>query len=107
MNLENLNTEILWVTLNKSDEDFSPTTQYNDYAISEILFHWQSQNSASHDNKGARYVNQKGTNRKIILFVREDKKDGFGLTSPYYCLGLVDCKSHPATNPHPGLSPGN
>ena len=99
MNLENLNTEILWVTLNKSDEDFSPTTQYNDYAISEILFHWQSQNSASHDNKGARYVNQKGTNRKIILFVREDKKDGFGLTSPYYCLGLVDYQKSSGDKP--------
>ncbi len=26
----------------------------------------------------------------MILFVREEKKDGFGNTSPFHCFGLVD-----------------
>ena len=34
-----LNTEALFVTLKKSDKDYSPTTLYDDYAISEDLFH--------------------------------------------------------------------
>jgi len=29
--------------LNKSEKDFSPTTIYNDYVVSETQFHWQSQ----------------------------------------------------------------
>lgn len=89
-NIDELNTELLFVTLNKSDKDFSPTTQYNDYFISENRFHWQSQNTMSHSNAGTRYINQRTNGRRFILFVREDKKDGFGNTSPYYCLGLVD-----------------
>lgn len=88
--IEKDNIELLWVTLNKSDKDFSPSTQYNDYAISESLFHWQSQNTASPYNNGRRYIEQKVNGRKILLFVRERKKDSFGLTEPYYCLGLVD-----------------
>jgi superfamily II DNA or RNA helicase len=89
-NIDETNTELLFVTLNKSDKDFSPTTQYNDYFISPRRFHWQSQNTMSHGNKGARYVNQHTTGRRFMLFVRESKNDGFGNTMPYYCLGLVD-----------------
>ena len=40
-------TDLLFVTLEKSDADFSPTTRYADYPISPTLFHWESQNSAS------------------------------------------------------------
>ena len=29
----------------KSDKDYSPTTMYNDYSISESLFHWQNQST--------------------------------------------------------------
>lgn len=88
--LQEYNTELLFVTLNKSDKDFSPTTQYNDYFISENRFHWQSQNNASHTNNGARYTEQKENGRRFILFVRESKRDAFGNTCPYYCMGQVD-----------------
>jgi len=95
LSIDDINTELLWVTLNKSDKDFSPSTQYEDYAINEALFNWQSQNSASHQNSGRRYVEQKTNGRKFLLFVREHKVDAYGFTSPYYCLGLVDyVKSH-------------
>ncbi len=95
LSLDDINTELLWVTLNKSDKDFSPSTQYEDYAINEALFNWQSQNNASHQNAGRRYVEQKSNGRKFLLFVRENKVDAYGFTSPYYCLGLVDyVKSH-------------
>lgn len=90
-NLNEHNATLLFVTLNKSDKDFSPSTQYNDYLINEQYFHWQSQNSDSHSNNGGRrYTDQSRTHNKIILFVREEKKDGFGNTSPFHCFGLVD-----------------
>ena len=37
------NIDVFFVTLNKADKDYSPTTMYNDYSINESLFHWQSQ----------------------------------------------------------------
>ena len=39
--------DVLLVTLNKSDKDYSPTTMYKDYSINESLFHWQSQSTTS------------------------------------------------------------
>ena len=90
-NLPEHNATLLFVTLNKSEKDFSPSTQYNDYLINEEYFHWQSQNTDSHNNNGGRrYTEQEQTKNKIILFVREEKKDGFGNTSPFHCFGLVD-----------------
>lgn len=84
------NTELFFVTINKSDKDFSPTTQYNDYFISDRKFHWQSQNTDSHDGKGQRFVRQKENGKHFLLFVRESVKDGYGQTCPFYCVGLVD-----------------
>ena len=40
--LEDKKTDLLFVTLNKSDKEYSPTTMYNDYSITNELFHWQS-----------------------------------------------------------------
>lgn len=88
--VDELKTELLFVTLNKSDKEFSPSTQYEDYLISDKRFHWQSQNSVSHASTGKRFVQQKQEGRKFLLFVRENKKDGYGNTCPYYCFGFVD-----------------
>lgn len=82
---------LLFVTLNKSDKDFSPTTQYDDYVVNKDYFHWQSKNTDSHSNRGGRvYTEQPDKRNKIILFVREEKKDGFGNTVPFHCFGLVN-----------------
>lgn len=88
--LDELNTEMFFVTLNKSDADFSPTTMYDDYVVSANRFHWQSQGNDSHKGKGARFVNQRINGKKFLLFVREHKKDGFGNTCPFHCFGLVN-----------------
>ncbi|KEO71654.1 hypothetical protein EL17_23510 [Anditalea andensis] len=37
---KSLNVELLFVDLIKSEENFSPTTMYQDYAITAQLFHW-------------------------------------------------------------------
>lgn len=70
--VKDLNCELLFVTLDKMEKNYSPTTLYNDYAINEYLFHWQSQNSARLDRgKGLSYINHREDGKKIILFVRE------------------------------------
>jgi hypothetical protein len=35
--------DVFFITLKKSERLFSPTTRYNDYAISPLEFHWESQ----------------------------------------------------------------
>ncbi|MBB6481867.1 DUF3427 domain-containing protein [Spirochaeta isovalerica] len=92
--IENLNIELLFVTLNKLEKHYSPTTLYNDYAINEYLFHWQSQNSARPDKgKGLSYINHEDTGKKILLFVREQNKDEYGRTISYVNLGEVYFRS--------------
>ena len=63
-----LNTELLFVDLIKSEKDFSPSTLYQDYAISENIFHWQTQNATSPDKgKGLSYINHQKTNKIISI----------------------------------------
>lgn len=89
-NIEELNTELFFVTLNKSEKDFSASTMYDDYVVSENQFHWKSQNSDTHQGRGRRFVEQAVNRKKFLLFVREYKFDGYGNTCPFYCFGLVD-----------------
>ena len=93
-------TDLLFVTLEKSDRDYSPTTRYADYPISPTLFHWESQNTASPDTPtGRRYVEQPVQGTNVILFVRERKRDGRGETLPYHCLGRAHYRSHESERP--------
>ena len=83
-----LNTEILFINLVKSEENFSPTTMYDDYAISETLFHWQSHNAYGPDTeKGKSYIKHLEKNKKILLFVREKANDEKGNTLGYVFIG--------------------
>ncbi|KAA5545792.1 DEAD/DEAH box helicase [Adhaeribacter rhizoryzae] len=100
VNIPDLNTELLLVTLNKSDKDFSPSTQYDDYAINEKIFHWQSQNkTAPETSVGISYIRHKENKKNVLLFVREEKKNIYGFTSPYYFLGPVNYISHTGSKP--------
>lgn len=91
--------DLLFITLNKSDKDYSPTTMYNDYSESEYLFHWQSQSTTSDSsNTGQRYINHKKLSNKILLFVREFKSDTSGAL-PYTFLGLADYVKHYGSYP--------
>lgn len=93
-------TDILFVTLNKSDKDYSPTTMYKDYAISEMLFHWQSQSTTSETSAtGTRYIHHKETGSKVLLCVREAKKDKWKNTGNYTVLGFANYVSHNGSNP--------
>ena len=88
--------DIFFVTLNKSDKDFSEATLYEDYAISENLFHWQSQHKDTQESKNVkRYIESKG---RVSLFVREYKSVD-GKASPYIYLGECTHVSHEGNKP--------
>ena len=94
------NIELLFVTLNKNEKQFSPTTMYHDYAINEQLFHWQSQNSARPDSgKGLSYIQHQHTNKRLFLFVREHSKDEYGSTMGFVNFGEVTYLSHHGSQP--------
>lgn len=93
---ESLNTDILLVTLRKSEADFSPTTMYRDYPISADRFHWESQSTTSVASPtGQRYLSNSST---VLLFVRAEQKDEFG-TSSYLNLGPAHHLSHVGERP--------
>jgi superfamily II DNA or RNA helicase len=87
-------------TLNKSEQDYSPTTRYEDYPISPTLFHWESQSrTATASPTGQRYVNHVRRGSKVILFVRENRQDDRGVSNPYLCLGPARYVSHRSDRP--------
>ncbi|WLD93801.1 DUF3427 domain-containing protein [Alkalihalobacillus sp. AL-G] len=93
------NVDIFFITLNKSEKDFSPSTLYEDYAINERLFHWQTQSSISpSSNTGQRYIHHRENNHQIALFIREYKKEN-GYTSPFIFLGTADYVKHTGEKP--------
>ena len=95
-----LNTELLFINLIKSEENFSPTTMYDDYAISETLFHWQSQNSSRPDKgKGLSYINHQENDKKILLFVREKANDENGKTLGYVFIGEANFRETEGSKP--------
>ena len=92
-------TDVFFITLNKSDKDYSPTTMYEDYAMSPTLFHWQSQSTTSPESPtGQRYIHHRETGGRVLLFVREYKTDALG-AAPYTFLGQADYVSHTGSRP--------
>ncbi len=93
--IQEQNIELMFVTLNKNEKQFSPTTMYHDYAINEKLFHWQSQNSARPDRgRGLDYIQHQKIGKRLFLFVREQTKDNYGRTMGFVNYGEVEYVSH-------------
>lgn len=91
--------DVFFVTLNKADKDYSPSTMYEDYSINEELFHWQSQSTtAETSSTGLRYIRHRVQGSKVLLFVREYKKDIAG-TAPYTFLGTANYVNHEGSRP--------
>lgn len=97
--IRDIDTDLFFITLNKHEKAYSPTTMYRDYAISDRLFHWQSQSTTSDTSKtGKRYIHQREHNNRILLFVREEKSVN-QLAEPYYVLGPADYVRHEGSRP--------
>lgn len=87
-------TELLFVTLDKSGDRFSPTTSYEDYAIDPRRFHWQSQSTTREDSEAGRRYAEQATNGWLFqLFVRPTIRD------PYLVFGPCLYESHSGSRP--------
>lgn len=92
--LQDQKVALVFVSTNKSDKDYSPSTLYQDYAISEHQFHWQSKHDVKIQSKdGQRIIKQQENEWKYLLFVRDRKRDEFGFTNAYYFLGEMEYES--------------
>jgi len=96
---EDYQTDLFFITLQKTEKHYSPKTMYQDYAISPELFHWETQWNTSEDTPtGQRYINHKEQGTNVLLFVRKQKKER-GKTMPYTFLGAADYVRHEGDKP--------
>jgi hypothetical protein len=80
--VEEMDTDLLMVTLRKSETHFTPTTMYADAFVSRDVFHWESQSAASQQSPaGQRYLARRSN---VLLFVRIHRED------PFVALGPVE-----------------
>jgi superfamily II DNA or RNA helicase/HKD family nuclease len=92
-------TDALLINLRKTEQSFSPTTMYRDYAISPELFHWESQNATSTASPaGRRYLTHRNMGTRVVLFVRETPTDELG-AAPFLCLGQASYVEHRGERP--------
>lgn len=93
-------SDAFFVTLRKSEADYSPTTMYRDYAISPTRFHWESQSVTSVTSPtGRRYLNHRSMGTHILLFSRATKASEYEGAAPYLFLGQADYQEHRGEKP--------
>ena len=94
--LKEQNHDIFLVTINKESSHFGESIAYEDYAINDELFHWQTQNSVADGSDTLnRYINSNG---RVSLFVRINRKEN-NQASPYIYLGEAEYVSHSGSKP--------
>jgi len=92
-------SDVFFVDLRKAERDYSPTTMYRDYAVNRELFHWESQSRQTPEQPTVqRYINHQAQGSRVLLFVRERKRDELG-TQPFYFLGPVSYVDHRGEKP--------
>ena len=93
-------TDALMVTLKKSENDYSPTTMYRDYALAPDLFHWESQNATAEASRtGQRYIHHASQGSHVLLLSRESRVNDWGGPTAYTCLGPASYVSHVGERP--------
>jgi hypothetical protein len=98
--------DLLFITLNKSEALFSPSTRTRDLALGPSLFHWESQsNTRAASSTGQRTIHHASRGSRVLLFVHgaagfcaaDHRKEGGragGVTEPFRRLGFVNYESH-------------
>jgi hypothetical protein len=104
-------TDLLFITLRKSEDLFSPSTRYRDLALGPALFHWESQSTTTAASPtGQRYIHHASRSSRVLLYrcaeacgyVREQRKqDGRpgAPTEPFVCLGFARYEGHEGERP--------
>ncbi|MEV5708639.1 DUF3427 domain-containing protein [Actinoallomurus sp. NPDC052274] len=86
--------DIFFVTINKTEEHFSPQTMYSDRAISPTEFQWESQHLTREVSEtGQRYIHHAERGSSVHLFIREHKGD------PFTYAGPMTYRSHDGERP--------
>jgi hypothetical protein len=99
LHLPDLKADVFFFTLNKTEAHYSPTTMYQDYAVNEWLFHWQSQSTTSAESEtGQRYIEHVARGYTVLLFGRENQKHN-NLAQPYAFLGPARYVGHSGSRP--------
>jgi len=92
--------DALFVTIDKAESEFSPTTLYEDYAITDRLFHWQSQSRTTPQSRtGQRYIHHREQGYQPMLFVRPRRTLANGLTAPFHFCGPLRYQRHEGSQP--------
>jgi superfamily II DNA or RNA helicase/HKD family nuclease len=100
LHLAESKVDAFFITLQKTEKDYSPTTMYEDYLISHEQFHWQSQSGTSAESPtGQRYIHHRELGYTPVLFVRETRQLPSGLAAPYVFLGPCEYMSHQGSRP--------
>ncbi|MBE3009058.1 DUF3427 domain-containing protein [Microbispora sp. NEAU-D428] len=88
--------DLFFVTINKSDKGFKPSTMYNDRAITPSLFQWESQSTTREMSEtGQRYVSHTQRGSTVHLFIRESKESA----PPYLYAGPMTYLEHEGERP--------
>ena len=62
-------TNLLFITLSKSEALFSPSTRYRDLALGPTLFHWESQSTTTAASAtGQRYIHHASRGSRVLLY---------------------------------------
>ncbi len=97
---EESQTYLFFADIEKNERLFSATTMYEDYALTDELFHWQSQNATTPSSKtGQNFIHHVQQGINVMLFVRRNKKAEEGVTAPYIFLGPLEYVSHEGSRP--------
>ncbi len=93
--------DLFFVTLNKTEQHYSPSTMYQDRAISPELFQWESQSTTTAASPtGQRYAHHRSRGSSVHLFVRETKvADGDLGAPPYLYAGPMFYVQHQGERP--------
>ncbi len=93
--------DLFFVTLAKTERHYSPTTMYQDRAITPQLFQWESQSTTSTASPtGQRYIHHVEGDSTVHLFVRESKEaDGDLGAPPYLYAGPMTYQQHSGDRP--------
>lgn len=93
--------DLLFITLEKSEQHYTPTTLYDDYPMSPTRFHWESQSTCHEDTPtGRRYLAATPeAKHRVLLFVRQRPSTDRGETMPYVHLGPGTYSVHRGNRP--------
>ena len=100
LHLPDRKADLFFVTVNKGESEFSPTTMYEDYALTESLFHWQSQSGTGPTSAtGQRYIHHQERGHTVMLFVRMARTLPNGLTAPFQFCGPLRFERYQGSKP--------